>query len=109
MVVGRDLDTGHLGQCGRQQRLLQRAREPLHPVAFALGFFARPQQFLLVGPPVAGVEIVVRISCACPSVPVLTVEVTSTGSRLPSAAFSSKATPPSSPCMRRSGAKCVSW
>ena len=44
-------------------------------------------------------KTVVRISSGCPSSPVLSTEVTSTGSRLPSARTSSSAIPPTSPCM----------
>jgi hypothetical protein len=70
-----------------------------------VGFLPGAQQL----PFISASKIVVRISMGCPVAVVLTTELTSTGSRVPSAARNSRATPPISPCMFSSGAKCVSW
>ena len=83
--MGGGVQAGDGGQRGRQEAALQgrdedpqlrraRARPP-----------AGPQQLPLVGPPVAGVEDRGPDQQRLPGGPVLTTEVTSTGSRVPSA------------------------
>lgn len=51
----------------------------------------------------------VRTSSGSPVLPRLTTEETSTGIRSPVACLISRAMPLISPCIRSSGAKCVSW
>ena len=92
----------------RQQTALERGDHLLEACAFAVGLLPGTQQLRLVGRRSRASKRVVRTSRGSPSGLVLSVEVTSTGSRVPSAALSSRAMPLTSPWRRSSGAKWVS-
>jgi hypothetical protein len=130
VVVDGRLHARNGGQGGRHEGLLQYGQcfsEPgpvgvglptgllgLRPCSFGLGagllgLLAAAQELFLVGPPVRGVEDGGADELPSPRLSCLIWEETSTGSLLPSAVFSSRAMPPSSPRIRSRGAKCVSW